>query len=239
MSLFAISDLHLSLGGEKPMDIFGERWENHHLKLRENWHRVVGRQDTVILGGDLSWALKLEEAAADLAFIHELPGRKIIFRGNHDYWWKSYAKVLNALPSSIHAVQNNYYAYGDLALCGTRGWTAPGGDNYTEQDRKIFQRELLRLEMSLERAWKDGFSSLLVTLHYPPWNLRQEDTEFVDLLHRFGVKMCLYGHLHGVDHQRALQGNKDGILYYFTASDYLDFTPLRLDLGLFSRPRQE
>ena len=234
MSLFAISDLHLSLGGEKPMDIFGARWENHHIKLQENWHRVVGPEDTVILGGDLSWALKLEEAAADLAFLHGLPGRKIIFRGNHDYWWKSYAKVRQALPPSVEAVQNNYRTYGDIAVCGTRGWTAPGGENYTEQDGKIFQRELLRLQMSLEAAQKDGYTRLLVTLHYPPWNARLEDTEIVAVMQRFGVQMCLYGHLHGADHHRAFQGEREGIQYYFTAADFLDFTPVQLDLDVFS-----
>ena len=233
MSLFAISDLHLSLGADKPMDIFGECWENHHLKLRENWNRVVGSDDTVILGGDLSWAMKLENAKADLDFIHALPGEKIIFRGNHDYWWKSYAKVQKKLPASIHAVQNNYYPLGDMAVCGTRGWAAPFGDSCTEQDEKIFQRELLRLEMSLETARDDGFSRLLAVLHFPPFNVRLDDTGFVHIMRRFGVKICVYGHLHGADHQRAFQGMRDGIVYYFTASDYLDFTPLKLDLGVF------
>ncbi len=233
MLLFAISDLHLSLGGNKPMDIFGECWENHHIKLRDNWNRVVSPEDAVILGGDLSWALKLEEAEADLAFIHALPGKKIIFRGNHDYWWKSYSKVQKALPKSIYAVQNNYYALGDVAVCGTRGWSAPFGESYTEQDEKIYQRELLRLQMSLEAAQKDGFNRLLAALHFPPFNARLEDTQVVEILHRFGVKLCLYGHLHGADHQKAFQGTRDGIVYYFTASDYLDFTPVQLDLGVF------
>ena len=233
MSLYAISDLHLSLGGEKPMDIFGERWESHHLKLQENWSRVVATDDTVILGGDLSWALKLEEAKEDLQFIHALPGKKILFRGNHDYWWKSYAKVKKALPSSLVAIQNNYYPYGAIAICGTRGWTSPGGENFTEQDQKIYQRELLRLEMSLEAARMDGYDQLLVTLHYPPWNARLEKTGFIQIMEEFGVRVCLYGHLHGADHKNALQGLREGIIYYFTSSDYLDFTPIPLDLSVF------
>ncbi len=235
MPLFAISDLHLSLSGDKPMDVFGSCWENHHVKLRENWNRVVSQEDAVILGGDLSWALKLEGARADLAFIHALPGKKIIFRGNHDYWWKSYSKVQSALPESIKAVQNNYYPYGDIAVCGTRGWSVPFGESVAVEDEKIYQRELLRLQMSLESAQNDGFERLLATLHFPPWNARLEDTGFVEILHRFGVKLCLYGHLHGADHQRALQGNRDGIVYYFTASDYLDFMPVELDLDVFYR----
>ena len=139
MALFAISDLHLSLGGEKPMDIFGSEWADHHLKIKENWGKIVSDDDVVILGGDLCWAMKLEDAQQDFAFVHQLPGKKVLFKGNHDYWWQSYSKVVRALPEGIYAVQNNYFAFENgIAICGTRGWTIPG-EHYTEQDVKIFK----------------------------------------------------------------------------------------------------
>jgi predicted phosphohydrolase len=225
--IYAISDLHLSLGGEKPMDIFGSQWRNHHLKLQENWLKTVAGDDTVIIGGDLSWALRLEEAHEDFNFLHQLPGKKVLFRGNHDYWWQSYSKVKKTLPSSMQAVQNNYVAYQDrIALCGTRGWTAPGGENYTAQDEKIYLRELLRLRLSLTRAQEDGFGEFIVTLHYPPFTSRGEDTGFIAIMQEFAVRLCLYGHLHGVDQQKVWQGEREGITYFFTAADFLNFNPL-------------
>lgn len=232
MALFALSDLHLSLAVDKPMNIFGDQWEGYPLKIKENWERAVSSADTVILGGDLSWAMKLKEAREDLQFIHALPGIKVIFRGNHDYWWKSYAQVKRALPESIFAVQNNYYPYDQrLAICGTRGWAPPGGENYTAQDEKIYKRELIRLELSLSAAWKDGYRDLLAVLHYPPLTSRQEETEFVEIMRRFQVKICIFGHLHGIDHRNAFTGEKNGIYYYFTSSDYLNFTPQFIDLS--------
>ncbi|NMB35539.1 MAG: serine/threonine protein phosphatase [Firmicutes bacterium] len=224
--IYAISDLHLSLGGEKPMDIFGELWKDHHLKLRENWLKIVEDDDTVIIGGDFSWALKLEEAREDLDFVHRLPGNKILFKGNHDYWWQSYNKVKKALPPSIQAVQNNYIPYqGRLALCGTRGWTIPGGENYTAQDEKIYQRELIRLRLSLSKAQEEGFDDFIVTLHYPPFNFRGENSGFTAIMQEFAVRICLYGHLHNVDQQDVFQGERDGIDYFFVAADFLDFNP--------------
>lgn len=226
MSLFAISDLHLSMNGEKPMDIFGARWQDHHQKLKERWEDVVTAGDTVIIGGDISWARRLEEAEADFSFIHTLPGRKVFFKGNHDYWWHSYAKVKKNLPSSICAVQNNYYPYTeDVAICGTRGWTLPGSANFTEDDDRIYRRELIRLELSLTMAQRDGFTGLIAVLHYPPFASGLEDSGFIAILQQFNVKICIYGHLHGEDQQRAFSGERDGIRYYFTASDYLEFHP--------------
>ncbi len=229
MSLFAISDLHLSLDGDKPMDIFGERWEQHHQRLKEHWEGMVGNDDTVIIGGDISWALRLEETELDFQFIHGLPGRKVFFKGNHDYWWQSYAKVKKFLPASICAVQNNYCLYeGHIAICGTRGWTVPGSTNFTEEDDRVYRRELIRLELSLSMAKKDGFEETVAVLHYPPFDPALEDSEFVAVLHKYNVKICLYGHLHGADHDRAFNGERDGVTYYFTASDYLNFHPLQI-----------
>lgn len=229
MSLFAISDLHLSIGGDKPMDVFGQLWEQHHLRLKQNWEKTVLEGDTVIIGGDISWALKLEETEDDFKFIHNLPGRKVFFKGNHDYWWQSYAKVKKALPSSICAVQNNYCPYEEnIAVCGTRGWITPGSANFTEQDGIVYQRELIRLELSLTAAKKDGRQPKVAVLHYPPFGPELEDSEFVTVMQQFNVKICIYGHLHGDDHRRAFSGERDGITYYFTSSDYLEFKPLRI-----------
>jgi len=230
MALFAISDLHLSLGGEKPMDIFGSEWADHHLKIKENWGKIVSDDDVVILGGDLCWAMKLEDAQQDFAFVHQLPGKKVLFKGNHDYWWQSYSKVVRALPESLYAVQNNYFAYENgIAICGTRGWTIPG-EHSTELDGKIFKREKLRLELSLGQAQNDGYEKFIVTLHYPPFIRYEEDEGFAKIMKKYNVKICLYGHLHGADHQRAYTGEKEGINYYFISCDYLGFKPLRLDL---------
>jgi len=230
VSLFAISDLHLSLSGEKPMDVFGTTWENHHLKLKQNWESVVREGDTVILGGDLSWAMRLEEAAIDFQFVDALPGSKILFKGNHDYWWQSFSKVKAALPKSMIAIQNNYAPYNDnVALCGTRGWTIPMIREAPGDDEKIYKRELIRLELSLESARKDGFSQFIVTLHYPPFSPSLNDSGFTEIMQRYDVKICLYGHLHGKDHSRAFTGIRDNIRYFFVSSDYLNFCPLRID----------
>lgn len=231
MALFAISDLHLSLGGEKPMGVFGSEWVDHQVKIKENWEKLVNDGDTVILGGDFCWAKKLEDAKQDFNYIHELPGKKILFKGNHDYWWQSYSKVKNALPGSMYAVQNNYFAYErGIAICGTRGWSVPGGDYYSEQDKKIYRRELMRLELSLSKAQNDGYDKFVVTLHYPPFIHYEEEEGFAVIMKQYNVKICLYGHLHGADHQKAFIGTKDSISYYFISSDYLNFKPLLLDL---------
>jgi predicted phosphohydrolase len=232
VALFAISDLHLSFGVEKPMDIFGKKWEGHHFKIKENWQKVVRSHDTVILGGDLSWALKLKEADRDFDFVDRLPGTKVLFKGNHDYWWQSYAKVKKALPKSIYAVQNNFFVYeSDIALCGTRGWTFPEGNK--AEDKKIYRRELIRLELSLNEAYQQGLRKYVVTLHYPPITASGEESDFVEIMKKYGVKICIYGHLHGADHEKAFMGERDGIHYYFTSSDYLDFTPLGVNLDVF------
>ncbi|NMB40626.1 MAG: serine/threonine protein phosphatase [Firmicutes bacterium] len=218
------------------MDIFGEQWIDHHLKIEENWRRTVKDDDTVILGGDLSWALKLEEAEEDLNYIHSLPGKKVLFKGNHDYWWQSYAKVKEALPENVFAVQNNYFPYeGGIALCGTRGWIVPGTENFSEHDEKIYKRELNRLKLSLTEALKDGYRKFIVTLHYPPFTPWGEETGFVEIMRDFDVKICLYGHLHGVDEQKVVQGEIGPIRYYFTSCDYLQFSPIAIDVSVFDK----
>ena len=163
MGLYAISDLHLALSGDKPMDVFGEHWYKHHEKIKENWLEKISDKDTILIAGDISWSMKMEEGLKDLDWIHELPGRKIFVRGNHDYWWQSISK-LNNLYEDMNFIQNNYFTYEDYAICGTRGWTCPGGEHFTEHDEKIYSRELIRLKLSLDLAVKNGYKKRSVNL---------------------------------------------------------------------------
>jgi len=245
MRLFAISDLHLAFQVDKPMDIFGPRWENHHEQIKRYWEKEVSQEDIVILGGDLSWALKLEDVKEDLNFIDSLPGRKILIKGNHDYWWGSYKKVRQILPSSIYAIQNNYFpfdAYKKVAICGTRGWLIPdmseehaAHNSEQKHNQKIYNREVNRLDLSLQSAWKDGFTNSIVTIHYPPFcRSKGNGSGFIDVMNKYNVKVCVYGHLHGEDHYKAFVGSKQGIDFYFTSADYLQFKPQKIDLEVFN-----
>ncbi|HHY36317.1 MAG TPA: hypothetical protein GX518_01365 [Firmicutes bacterium] len=229
MALYALGDLHLSHAVAKPMDIFGPLWEKHTDKIARNWCRVVGPEDLVLIPGDISWALKLEEALPDLNWLARLPGKKLLIRGNHDYWWTGIGKVRRALPPGIHALQNDYYPWGEWAICGSRGWLCPGQEGYDPvQDEKIYRRELGRLQLSLERACQDGFDRIVVALHYPPTNGRHEPSGFTELFHRYPVKKCVYGHLHGEAQATALAGEWEGIEYRLVAADAVDFTPVLL-----------
>ncbi|HEY5525545.1 MAG TPA: metallophosphoesterase, partial [Clostridium sp.] len=196
MALYAISDLHLGFNEDKPMDIFGEKWTGHPEKIKNNWIKKVNKEDTVLIAGDISWAMSSDSSGIDLQWVEELPGKKILSRGNHDYWWNSITK-LNALFENTKFLQNNYYSYEDYAICGTRGWTCPGGDKFTEKDKKIYLRELIRLRLSLDEAKKNGFSKFIVMLHYPPTNERFEESDFVKIIKEYGVEKVIYGHLHG------------------------------------------
>ncbi len=269
MKLFAIGDLHLSLDPrlEKPMDIFGGGWVGHTEKLYQNWHETVGAEDLVIVCGDISWALRPDEAIADLEWIHALPGRKIFFKGNHDLWWTSIHK-LNKLyeDGSMQFMQCNAYlaftaargsegeqpratngvlddenahtgaahdvdppvrrAEKRLAICGSRGWICPGTDGFSAHDRKIYDREVLRLKMSLDDAKRQGADEILAVLHFPPTNEMHQASDFTKLLESYGVKKCIYGHLHGKDNfKRGIQGIRNGVEYSLVSLDYLDARP--------------
>ena len=224
MALYAIGDLHLCLGAPKPMDIFGGAWVGYMDKLRENMS-VIGPEDTTVLMGDLSWALDLDSAVADFAMINEIPGRKIILKGNHDYWWSTAKKfndfcVANGFEN-LHMLNNNCFDYGDYAICGTRGWFFEE-ERSGEHDEKVFKRELIRLEASLKAA---GEKPKLVFLHYPPRYKGYECKEILELLKRYEVRQCFYGHLHGASHGLALEGVWDGIEFRLLAADKLDFKP--------------
>lgn len=224
MALYAIGDLHLCLGAPKPMDIFGGNWVGYMDKLAEGLSQIK-KEDTTILLGDLSWALDLEGAAADFKWINEIPGRKIILKGNHDYWWSTATKFYKFCQENGFTDQwilnNNHYEYDGWAICGTRGWFYEE-DKSGEHDEKVFKRELLRLEASLLSA---GELPKMVFLHYPPRYKGYECPEILELLEKYDVKRCFYGHLHGYSHSLAVQGLWNGVDYKLVSADFLDFKP--------------
>ena len=224
MALYAIGDLHLCLGAPKPMDIFGGAWVGYMDKLKEGMS-VIRPEDTTVLLGDLSWALDLESSAADFGWIQEIPGKKIILKGNHDYWWSTAAKFEKFCREhgfqDMSLLNNNCYAYEDFAICGTRGWFFEE-ERSGAHDEKVFKRELLRLEASLKAA---GDRRKLVFLHYPPRYRGYECPEILKLLSRYEVSRCFYGHLHGGSQKLAMEGLWDGVEFRLVAADYLGFKP--------------
>lgn len=224
MALYAIGDLHLCLGAPKPMDIFGGAWVGYMEKLRQGMS-VIGPEDTTVLMGDLSWALDLPSARADFAWMQRIPGRKILLKGNHDYWWSTAAKFGKFCKENgftrMELLNNNCYFYEDYAICGTRGWFFEE-EKSGAHDEKVFRRELMRLEASLKAA---GGREKLVFLHYPPRYKGYTCQEILDLLEKYGVRRCFYGHLHGASHKLAMEGLWDGVYYRLLSADYLNFQP--------------
>lgn len=229
MKIFALSDPHLSMSEsvDKPMEVFGENWKDHYIKIKEGWLDCVAEDDAVIVPGDISWALKFEDAMADLAWIDALPGRKIMLRGNHDLWWASISK-LNSLFDNMDFIQNDCRVVGDIAICGSRGWNIPGASaEWTEHDDKIYAREQLRLEMSLKAAAASGAGRIFAAMHYPPLDRSGASNGFTDLLEKYGVERVIYGHVHGADAKKyAFNGEKNGIRYMLTACDQIGFRPV-------------
>lgn len=238
MKIFAIGDLHLSFGEdvEKPMDIFGERWVNHAEKLKEKWVATVSPEDIVIICGDISWGLRLEEATADFAWIKELPGKKVLFKGNHDLWWQSTGK-LNKLygDEEMVFVQNGTYITEidgrKIAICGSRGWVCPGQEGFSQDDKKIYDREILRIRMSFDEGKKAEPDIIVGVLHFPPTNDKLQDSEFTRIMSEYGVTTCVYGHLHGRDaFKNGLQGIFNGVRYELMSLDYLEAQPKEVAL---------
>lgn len=226
MALYAIGDTHLSLAADKPMDVFGGGWEGYVEKLREGFAEVE-EEDSVVLCGDVSWGMSLEEAAQDFAFLNDLPGQKWILKGNHDYWWNTASKM-NAFFAArgfdkLHILHNNCALYGETALCGTRGWFFE--ENAAPQSEKVFNREVMRLEASLKAA---GGHEKLCFLHYPPRYQGYQCQEIIDLMERYQVKACYYGHLHGPSHRLAREGIYGSIEYHLVAADYIGFRPKKI-----------
>ena len=219
MKIYAISDLHLSINNPKPMNIFGEVWDNY-LEDIEKSLCDVGDNDLVLLAGDLSWAMKLDNAVSDLEYIGKFPGIKIITRGNHDYWWNGISSVRAKLPDKVYAIQNDCVKFDNVIVCGSRGWSA---DDKTEDGKKLYARELIRIEMSLQAMAKircDG-DKVVFMIHYPPFNVKFEQSPVTDLFEKYKVDAVVYGHLHGKDCRSKPYLEKNGIGYYLTSCDQI------------------
>ncbi len=230
MAIYAIGDLHLSSTSEKPMDVFGPGWKEHTAKLSANWDSLVKDSDLVIVPGDISWAQRLDEAIPDLEWVAARKGTKLLIKGNHDYWWPTISKLREKLPPSVFALQNDYFAWGNWAVCGTRGWICPGEEGFdNDQDQKIYLREVHRLRLSLERAREDSFDSIIAALHFPPFTRRGSSSDFTRVLEEYGVKICIYGHIHDNGRDSFFQGERGGVHYRFVAADGIDFSPVLLE----------
>lgn len=229
--LHAISDLHLSFGVDKPMDIFGPQWVGHADRIREAWDRDVRPQDWVLVGGDTSWGLTLPEALPDLRWLGERPGTKILIKGNHCTWWSSRRKVESVLHPSIRLLQNDAHRLPDgTVVVGARLWDPPGAPWTDANAEKIFNRELQRLQLSIDAGRALGGDRTIALIHYPPRYSDGRITPAVPMLEAAGVSVCVYGHLHGKDHKHGFQGEAGGIRYYLTACDAIDFRPIRVPL---------
>ena len=224
MKVYAISDLHLSLTSPKPMNIFGPVWEGYWEKIVEDWQKKVTDEDIVLIAGDISWAMKLEDAVCDIKEIDKLPGKKIFIRGNHDYWWKSLTAIRTSFPKDCYVIQNDSLKIGKYVFCGTRGWTVPDTATVGEEDKKMLNREQQRLELSLKSAREimTDDDKLVCMIHYPPFNSRLEDSDFTKLMERYGVEKCIYGHLHGENSRGVKYLKKNNVEYYLTSCDKID-----------------
>lgn len=228
MSLYAIGDLHFSTAVNKPMNIFGDNWDNHEEKIVNSWKSKVNEEDTVLIVGDTSWAINMNEAEEDLNIIHNLPGKKIYVKGNHDYWWTTVAK-LNKLYDDMSFLQNNFYQYEEYAICGTRGWICPNDVKFTEDDEKIYKREAHRLKLSLDAAKKAGFKKIIVITHYPPTNDKLDPSLFTEIYESYGVEKVVYGHLHGKESfKMGLKGIRNEVEYNLVSCDYVDFNLIKI-----------
>lgn len=221
MKIYTVSDLHLPGSKDKTMDMFGQRWQGHWEKIQGEWQKKVKEEDAVLIAGDISWAMQLSEALPDLDAISALPGKKIMIRGNHDFWWSSVTKVREKLKKDMYVLQNDAMRIGDFVFAGTRGWI----DGESAQDKKIFQREKMRLELTLKAAQKlaDENTKIITMLHYPPVQ-NGVFGEFCPIMEEYGVNICVYGHLHGVDRQEAEGKVHNGIRYVLSSCDMIDFT---------------
>ncbi len=230
MGLYAMADFHLAIGvKDKPMDIFGRNWHNYMEKIKENCNICLTEDDVLLIPGDISWGTYMSQAENDLKFIEELPGKKVISRGNHDYWWAS-AKKLEEMKQrlelhSLIFLHNSFFEYEDIAVCANRGW------NYSasSENVKIYSRELLRMELSLDVAEKAGFKSKIAVTHYPPiLPDGTPDGRYIELFKKYNVALCLYGHLHNVKDSEVFEGEYCGIDFKLVSSDYLDFMPFKI-----------
>ncbi len=242
MKIFAISDLHLPGGNYKPMDVFGSHWKDHYTMIKDFWLANITDEDYILHCGDFCWAMKFDDAVEELNEFAKLPGKKILIKGNHDYWWTSLAKMKLKVHESIVFMQNSSIVLDDdqkkksYIICGTRSWTVPGSSDYTQHDEKIYKREILRVKLSLESAVKlrneavYEDNELIAMLHYPPLAMRSQgieaDTEMNDVLKEYGVNKIVFGHIHKPQQVPSTMFERDGIKYYLTSCDMLGNTPV-------------
>lgn len=242
MNIWAIADLHLSFSRpDKDMAVFGPLWEGYAQKIEKQWREHIADEDLVLIAGDISWAMKTEEAITDLEWIDHLPGTKVIIRGNHDYWWSSLNKVKSILPPSIHALQHSPFNWQGVSISGTRLWDSdeygfssviefkenPREKKIEHENQKIFEREIGRLELAAQTLDPSAKVKIMMT-HYPPIGLDLEPSRASQVLEKYGVNICLFGHLHSIDPTLSLFGEARGINYLLTSADYLNFTPVKV-----------
>lgn len=233
MSIYAIGDLHLSFGVDKPMEVFGQGWQDYEKRIRENWIKEIKEDDVIVLLGDFSWATYIEDTKADFEFINELPGKKVLIKGNHDYWWGTLKRMRDFLKENnfknIDFIMNNSYECEDSIIVGTRGWAF----NDTENSDKMLTREVSRLESSIRDAKnKNKDKNIICAMHYPPITKgmleNKESSKYLELMKKYNITECIYGHLHGSTHLEAVEGKIDGINLKLVSSDYLKFEPWKV-----------
>jgi predicted phosphohydrolase len=230
MRIFAIGDMHLAGGTDKTMDRFGDHWRDHDRKIFDSWERLAQDDDLLLIVGDTSWAMRLGDALPDLNRIGGMRGRKLLLKGNHDYWWESLTKMRRVVDPSIDFLQASSVIINRIAIAGTRGWVCPNDSFFEDQDRKIYEREVGRLRAALDslKGKADEYDQLIVALHYPPTNDRHEPNGFTELIDEFNAAACVYGHLHGEAIQTALRGLRHKTAYHLVSADAVDFTPVEI-----------
>ena len=230
MNVYAISDLHLSATADKPMDVFGGNWEGHFEKIKNDWRSVVQEEDAVLISGDISWAMKLEDALVDLRSLADLPGKKVFIRGNHDYWWNGISKLRAAAPDeNFYFLQTDAVKIGEFVFIGSRGWSCPGSPDYSEQDQKLYLREAERFKLAFQDAdklAKEGDKKIAL-IHYPPFTLKNEDTLFTEIFEKNGVEKVVFGHIHGAVYF-PLKTEKNGVVYYLASCDKVAFKLVKI-----------
>ncbi|HVG20331.1 MAG TPA: metallophosphoesterase [Blastocatellia bacterium] len=233
MRVFAIGDMHLEGGTGKTMDRFGDNWRNHDVKIFESWERLGRDDDLLLVVGDTSWAMRIEDALPDLERVGQMKGRKLLLKGNHDYWWQSPSKMSRALHPSIRVLNASSVVEGRTAIAGTRGWVCPDDSFFEEHDAKIYEREVGRLRAALQslRGREGEFDSLVVALHYPPMNDKHEPSGFTELIDEYGADFCVFGHVHGEHIKSAFTGARGRTIYSLVSADAVDFTPAEIKTG--------
>lgn len=231
MKVFAVSDLHLPGGQDKPMDVFGGNWTGHLEKIKADWRERVAEEDVVLIAGDISWAMTLDSALPDLRELADLPGKKVFIRGNHDYWWSGITALRRSAPDeSFYFLQNDCVRFDGFVICGSRGWACPGSADFSESDRKIYEREGERFRLAfgcVQKLRQEG-DKLVCMIHYPPFNAKKEDTVYTELFEKYGADKVVYGHLHANAGAYPIRFARGGIEYVLSSCDILGFRLIQI-----------